>query len=272
MVDLPRVTLPGGVDTQHGAYQSTFIGRANPAFDPRRYSTNPWYANLQQGLLVQDKPSTSGQIEKLRFLYNPSDYNIAYAASNSLLPTNVDDPTNDASIVGAVQTNTAFSLLFDRSYELYDGNTLLQAAQGKTPYAQPAGVDADILAFRRLVGIPDDQNGMMLYVPVHLYLGGPNAPHFFGIITSASVAYTHFSTNMIPMRAVISIDQMTQYLLPSDTSAPPPTGTPPPPGTPAPAPAPAPAPGTQPGPSVASVVGSSIINGVVGQVLGGIFK
>lgn len=279
LADLPAVTLPGGTDL-HAVFAFGFKGRENPPFDPRRYSTNPWYANVRQGLMIQDQPSTSGQIEKLRFLYNPSDYQLTYDASSDAPPTgDASNPADTASVLGATHTSTGFSLLFDRTYELWDGNTLKDSSAGHTPFAQPAGVDVDLLAFRRLVGIPDDQNGQMLYVPIHVYLGSTLAPHFLGYITGAQIAYTHFTSAMIPARAVISI-QMVQVLTPStgSTDAPGSTtantpgsstgGTPPPPAT-SPGTVPPPAPAPPPPPPTVNPTDPNATGGVPGGFQGG---
>jgi len=200
-------TAPSPFDA-HSGLATKYAGRSNPAFDPRRYSTNPWYGKLEQGLMVQDQPSTSGQIEKLRFLYNPSDWSVSMDTNSAIQPAAATDPADAAAnVLGSSPTSVGFSLLFDRTYELRDGNYLMQSLSpfSKRPYSQPSGVDADVLAFRRLVGIPDDGNGIMLQVALHVFLGSSRSPYFFGFVTHAEVAYTHFSSEMIPMRCVISV-------------------------------------------------------------------
>lgn len=210
------------------AFATTYT---NPPFDPRRYSTNPWYAGVQQGLLLRKgfgasggtlgkstsvvNPQNSQVLDsvKLRFLYNPSDFSESLTPSDTLFPnitgaTGSTDPNDTASLIGQTTTTCSFNLLFDRTYEL---NQSFNTAGDPNSFSHKTGVYVDILAFKVLLGIPKDGNGMALFLPVRLILGGVNSPTFYGVITSASIAYSHFSVNMVPLRAAISIS-MTQWL------------------------------------------------------------
>lgn len=213
----------------------------NPPFDPRRYSTNPYYSQLQQGILIRNGTGKSsgplgsstgvanaakaGVLDsvKLRFLYNPSDLTESGSPSDTLFPdvAGQNGDTNDtASLIGATTVSISFSLLFDRTYEINQGyNTPGQTSDNPTQvnqYSHLSGVQVDVLTFKALIGVPLNGEGLPLYLPVHLYLGGVSSPSFYGVINNYSVAYSHFSTYMVPMRAAISIG-MTQWLDGSNT-------------------------------------------------------
>lgn len=221
----------------HSSFADTVSASyTNPPFDPRRYSTNPYYAGLQQGFMVRNglggsngalgKTTTATQTAvagkgvldsvKLRFLYNPSDFTVSLTPSDALFP-NVNGATgsnaNDtASLIGQTTTSASFNLLFDRSYELNAANNSTNTAT-----SAPTGVSVDIVTFKALLGIPLNGVGQALFLPVHMYLGGGQSLDFYGVITTATIVYTHFSVNMVPMRAAITIG-MTQWL--DDTSGP----------------------------------------------------
>lgn len=195
-----------------------FATVSNPPFDPRRYSTHPSYAGLQQGLLLRNATSTISQSDangatttlpsgvpqnvKLRFLYNPSTFSVSYAPSDSspimaANNTGNTDSQDAATLMGGSTTSCSFSLLFDRTYELMN--------PAGTQFSHMTGVNVDTQVFTQLIGIPPDGNGLPLYLPVQLYMGGVNTLAFYGIITQAGVEYTHFTVNMVPIRAVVSI-------------------------------------------------------------------
>lgn len=216
----------------------------NPAFDPRQYSTHPDYANVQQGILIRTSSTGTGvstsafqandtggtattsstavkatgviDSVKVRFLYNPSDFTENLAPTDTVTATvdPNDNSTNDVStLIGQTQTTYSFNLLFDRTYEVNAG---FDTPGDPSQNSHLTGVMVDILAFKALLGIPLNGAGMPLYLPTYLFLGGVNSPAFYGVITNASIAYSHFSYNMVPMRAAVSI-AMTQWL--DNTSA-----------------------------------------------------
>ena len=199
----------------------------NPPFDPRRYSTNPYYGNLQQGVLVRteigqtntsifDKFNSKGKGNgdvpnsvKLRFLYNPSDLTESGSPSDRLFPqSSGDNSDDDFTIAGQTNVSISFSLLFDRTYEVNSG---LNPIGDVTQFSHVTGVSTDVLVFKWLMGVPSNGKGLPQYYPLRLYLGGVSSPSFYGVISGYSIAYSHFSVNMVPMRAAISIG-MTQWL------------------------------------------------------------
>lgn len=218
-----------------------FAAVTNPPFDPRRYSTNPAYAGVQQGLLIRSTNTTIGTSTdittgnaigtsaatapsgvsptvKLRFLYNPSDYTISYSPTDSVIAaTNANNSGADSSsastLIGASTTTASFSLLFDRTYEL---NSAINTPG--SPDSHLTGVNVDTVVLQQLLGIPLDGNGFPLYLPVQLYLGGVNTLAFYGIITSAQVTYSHFSQTMVPLRAAVAIS-MQQWIDSSPSTA-----------------------------------------------------
>lgn len=199
----------------------------NPPFDPRRYPTNPAYAGVQQGLMIRQTQSTvGGSVDavtntsvptpagipdrvKLRFLYNPSDFTVGYSPTDAVIQnpdTSGSDAAASATLLGASTTTCSFSLLFDRTYEV---NAALNTPGSQ--FSHLTGVNVDTVVFQQLLGIPLNGNGFPLYLPIQLYLGGVNTLAFYGVVNNSSVTYTHFSQNMVPLRAVVSVN-MTQWI------------------------------------------------------------
>lgn len=156
------------------------------------------------------------------FLYNPSTVSTNYGldSGDGFLPQYLRSADqNQATYRVPLNQTVAFSLLFDRTYELYDSGWA-KTGPGKF------GVEYDVLAFKKLVGMYDkatvstdassapqhvDPNavqygGVMMYTQVLVYLGDTNRSlRFYGLIQSLAIDYTHWTQLMVPQRATVSV-------------------------------------------------------------------
>lgn len=201
--------------------------------------------NLQRGRLLTDPIQTTDWNNKslgtaayqVNFLYNPSTITESRGVdlNSGVVPSayrNVQDPSQ---YVTGMNSTIGFSLLFDRTFELWDSGYANTDA-GKY------GVRADVEALYNLVGINQGATtasptggvfvptggttaagqtitvqGVMTVVPCHLYFGATNqwSLNYYGYINSFNVTWTHFTSAMVPQRCAVDI----QYtVLPSTTS------------------------------------------------------
>lgn len=199
--------------------------------------------NLQRGRLLTDPTSniyngnSLGNVQfQVNFLYNPSTINESRGVdlNSGVVPSQyraIGDPTQYAT---GLNTTVGFSLLFDRTFELWD-RSYANTDSGKY------GVRADVEALYNLVGINTGAStasitggvvsptggsqssnvtvqGTMTVAPCHLYFGATNqwSLNYFGFISSFNVTWTHFTSAMVPQRCAIDI-QFT--VLPTTTSS-----------------------------------------------------
>lgn len=177
------------------------------------------------------------------FLYNPSTIEITYAidssATNLTVPQYYRNPQDNGVYLIGLATTVNFSLLFDRTYELNTGipqgpnlassnyPDTFELPGGKFTAEDPRfiGVMADVNALLRVTGITTqvanvswtDANGNvktsnitgpMQQVPAWVHFGGvgaDNALSYYGYINGMDIQYTHFTTNMTPMRCAVAI-------------------------------------------------------------------
>lgn len=181
-------------------------GRANlnPPFDPRLLSTggaNP---------ALKDRPIKRGRIVavtgglQVNFMFNPSTLDVSYAYDPSLADPTKTDTSVTASTIGEGQIS--LNLLFDRTYEVWNRNFSL---------ASTYGAHADILAFYAFLGMIDAtytaSSGWENLYPrnqiarkdAYLYIG--DRLKYYGYVTSLAVSYTHWSYDMVPIRAAVGI-------------------------------------------------------------------
>lgn len=206
-------------------------GYENPPFDPRIMSWKTGVADpsggafkikgsagLQQGYFEQDKNywKATGQTRgyKCRFLYNPSTISVDYQLNTNILPT-VAQTTGQlaASALLSNMQSITFNLLFDRTYEVGSLSVDKVSAQDQKRLSQ--GVYADVAALERVCAIYRTTGstlggqGPMLMVPATVVFGkmGLSAKplSWYGYIAAMGVDYTHFGSNMTPMRATVAI-------------------------------------------------------------------
>lgn len=173
---------------------------------------------------------------QVNFMFNPSVLDVSFSYDQSVADQTKTDPSVTAAYVGEGQIHV--DLLFDRTYELWDGplNSL----------AGTFGVHADVLAFYAFLGmIPADfttqssweslyPHSQIIRQDSYLYIG--NNLKYFGYITNLSVQYVHWSFDMIPSRAAVGIDFNVVMSTPT-TTAPGSSSTPSSSGTPTTTPA-----------------------------------
>jgi hypothetical protein len=187
--------------------------------------------NLQRGRLITDlAPLTSGAkethsiIRQVNFLYNPS--TIAESRNldlnNTPLPSQYRVQGDPGAFKVPLNATLGFSLLFDRTFELWDSG---YASTDAGKY----GVRVDVEAMYNLLGINAPatstastgagtggaqasanvtvQAGPMSVQPVHLFFGATNqwSLSYYGFITGFDVTWTHFTSAMVPQRCGIDI-------------------------------------------------------------------
>lgn len=208
----------GSQTTSSGKKSTATDGASgNPPFDPRMLDMfNPEGQNKPffRGYIVQQAGSgtNGGKDNRYRcnFLYNPESFAIEYKSNLSTYSPIDQAPQNNgvANLQPDMQTLN-FALLFDRTYEVW------RVGQNKTtagPAGDRQGVYADVQALEKCCGIENGFGGLY-QIPLTVNFGqtdyvritGGNALRFDGYVTSMSVTYTHFSYNMTPMRAAVSL-------------------------------------------------------------------
>ena len=196
----------------------------NPKFDPRilnlpmrQASGATKSSTLYRGALIGRENGRGGVKYKVNFLYNPSTITESRSIdlNNQVLPDYQRVPGDTGDYQTTLNTTVSFALLFDRTYEVWDS---------KYAYSDVGifGCSVDTNAFYNLCGINQKNKvtnarsgisstmvvqGPMAAVPVDLYFGygSPGGLHYFGIITSLGVTYTHFSQQMVPIRCAVDI-------------------------------------------------------------------
>lgn len=170
---------------------------------------------------------SNSAIYQLRFLWNPTSVNHTSALDAQYLPTAVTlaDPNSrgDASPFMQISQNISFNLLFDRTYETWVPSSR---------YLAKWGVLADIKVLYAMLGmfsassVAADGDGQItvttnggLVEPDLIQQITPSSAHmtqpvwavfgpllkYYGMITSFSVDYTHFTQAMVPNRCVVQI-------------------------------------------------------------------
>lgn len=197
--------------------------RWNPPFHPHMLSSPPHTQtqNLARGYILEDTTnSTSGSMQRgVRFMYNPAQLSISHGinADSSPLPSDVRDSHNRGQVLGASQNSLSFSLLFDRTYDVWD------SALAGTDQAN-LGVYADVRAIYDLVGLFQGADGSdlgtfnpnvgafdvplqyMVPVPAFFFFGTQGKSlSYYGYISSLGVNYTSWTRDMTPKRCEVTI-------------------------------------------------------------------
>lgn len=191
---------------------------------------------------IESKGKVNGFYRRLNFLYNPS--GIQWSGNvdtDTIGDQSVQDPLDVGTFMMPMSQTVSFSLLFDRTYEtwVYDarketsrlgvvadikhfyamlgilGEGTAFKAQGPTPDTGSMGevesstvgnaTIADTLTGLVDVGLIDDASptSFMQYIPVRVIFGKHLSYH--GVISSATISYTHFTQRMIPNRCSLEI-------------------------------------------------------------------
>lgn len=196
---------------------------ANPTFDKRIRTINDFTSDtgaaFLRGFMVTDQP-INGYYYAVNFLYNPTTVSAAHSLDNSLITGQGVNPNDVTTPLVPLAQEVSFSLLFDRTYELWD-STYANSEVGQR------GVMMDVLALYRMVqitappsldadgtvhsGVVSPTNspaffrprGPMLQTPIRVSIGDPLA--YYGYIDSINLTYTHWSHGMVPQRCQADI-------------------------------------------------------------------
>ena len=199
------------------------VSWTQPPFDPRIYTFkygldkhNEEGTTLHRGMIQQAVRVTGlKDWNRLSFLYNPSQVAASYAlASTQQVSAQLYPQAGDTSTIRLpLNQQVTFSLLFDRTYELWDSSQ-------KSTSAGTYGVMVDVWAMQQLVGMNSDPSqakggqgkstslgttNLMMTTFCWFYFGGRESLKFFGSISAFDVTYTHWTQLMVPMRCAINV-------------------------------------------------------------------
>jgi hypothetical protein len=194
-------------------------------------------------------PGANGAVFAAYFLFNPTEidlqYNFDTSVTGAINPAYAGNQANDDPQGLMLNQTQSFTLLFDRTYELWSG----RQAAGYDSYLNGGpyfyGVQWDVWAIERLAGIYGQAAGHGPSGPPasaictvqfggaltsETVYGTPGTPrpspelvqgailpavNFQGWMTNFSVEYTRFDGNMVPSRCAISLSFMQVYSLPA---------------------------------------------------------
>lgn len=199
-------------------------------------------STLQTGYMIWASPGLSAYngLAMIQYLYNPStvasDYNVASADAQAAM--NFPTPGNSAQLAIPLSQTVQWSLMFDRTFELWNGysanglpNAIATSANNGTASTDPSviGCQADVLAFMQFTGMLANwsgasatalggaqatsllagNSGVMALIPAWAIFANNNVANgltYYGFINEWSVQYTHFTQFNVPMRCVISVN------------------------------------------------------------------
>jgi hypothetical protein len=209
------------------------VGGDNKAIKPpsTRAQRTQNSSSFQRGAIVGGAGAVDGWKDQItyivNFLYNPSTIQETRSldTNSGVLPGWARNPNDPGQYNTQLNSVVNFSLLFDRTYEMWDSN-YVDTIQGVF------GVRADVEAFYNLMGVnfpvaqsksglvgrtdlPGLPNGVadvivqgpMMQIPANLTFGvdTPATLNYFGYISSFDVTYTHFTQRMVPVRCAINV-------------------------------------------------------------------
>lgn len=218
-----------------------------PQFD-KRISTLAFplqggqFGTIKRGFMIWEQ-SIQGYSDKaqMQFLYNPSSVTADYTMSDSSVGASLLFPTgfNATNLRVPLNQSVEWSLLFDRTYELwggYDSEGLPAESIGPGQNnPSTVGVLADIRQMEQFTGMnvgyssgntastsPNNSSlvghqGIMQLIPSYVYFGDANNLWYYGYISEWDVTVTHWTQYMVPMRCVMDV---TFTMLPPPSSGP----------------------------------------------------
>jgi hypothetical protein len=218
-----------------------------PRFDPRIYSLvypllgnrNPSSGTLKRGFMIWEKPLTGfSGLATVHFLYNPSVVQASFPISDSTAQAILQfpNPGDKADLRVPLYQTVSWSLLFDRTYELWGSVDEDRTVGRNNNNPRAVGVMADMYQMQQFTGMtvgysnnglqnaPSNQTfaghqGIVQIVPCYVYFGKKEGLSFYGYISEWDVQVTHWNQQMTPMRCVVDIT-FTMLPPPQNTSKP----------------------------------------------------
>ena len=200
---------------------------------------------MRRGFMIWDQtqPGYGSNRARVTFLYNPTTITVNYALNpSSALTTALAFKQKGlaAAPMAPMSQSISFSLLFDRTFELWNSYTS-KGVPGKlsgvdndimNPHAR--GVLTDVLALQQYTGqLANSQfqsgassapavtstfqlQGIQEMMLGWVYFGGVYGAFYYGYVSGLTVTYTHFTQFMVPMRCAVDVGFV---LLPLPTDA-----------------------------------------------------
>lgn len=207
------------------------IGGANTAINPKAsvHGGDNFKGQLQRGRLVGGAGAYFGSSTNIsyivNFLYNPASIyeSRGIDMNNAVLPSTAKNYGDPGQYATGLNTAINFSLLFDRTFELWDSSY-------SSSLAGIYGCRADVEALFNLCGVNQVTQttasipsvakggsvseklsvvvqGPMVVSPCNLYFGssGIGPLSYYGFVSEMDVTWTHFTSSMIPARCTVDI-------------------------------------------------------------------
>ena len=221
---------PGTVVYQNPPFHPNIlnVGGSNASINPP-VNTTIGTKGLRRGF-INTVVSTSAAGKpagyRVNFLYNPATIyeSRLLDLNNQVLPSYARNPADPSNYNTALNTTVEFSLLFDRTFELWDSNYI--GTQAGT-----YGVRVDVEAFYNLLGINQSQvtsqhsligvtngvpqygtssstvQGSMQMTTVNIYFGqsARSVLQYYGFINEIDITYSHFTLDMVPSRCEVDV-------------------------------------------------------------------
>lgn len=194
-------------------------------------------AKLTRGFIITEQP-IGGARYRCNFLYNPSVINLSHSIDANLATDPNSRNPNDVTaghLLAPMQQALTFTLLFDRTYEMWDPSGLYGDAAVQVPLM---GCAYDVLSLYKMTGIATplsydssgniqtDASSMTSAFQKGMFSGSPSGPmiqnpvyavigaslSYYGFITELDVQFTHFTQTMVPFRGQVGV---TLTLLPT---------------------------------------------------------
>ena len=210
-----------------------------PPFDPRIMGIaapmgSGGNIQMRRGFMIWDQtqPGYGSNRARVTFLYNPTTITVNYALNPSSALTSAltfQQSGLKAAPMAPMSQSISFSLLFDRTFELWNSYTS-KGVPGKlsgvdndimNPHAR--GVLTDVLALQQYTGqLANSQfqaqaksapavtstfqlQGIQEMMLGWVYFGGVYGAFYYGYVSGFTVTYTHFTQYMVPMRCAVDV-------------------------------------------------------------------
>lgn len=213
-----------------------------PGFSPNIQTTyggfgSNQYGSLAHGFMEWDSVTAVpgySQLAIVNFQFNPSTLSVSYYSqtSNQAVTDYIySTQVSSATPLAAMQQSLTFTLLYDRTYELwgsYQDDGQPTGGGGNINDPTQTGVGVDILAMQQFTGMLDTTDSgvgnatatpagatgttlkpqfPLFFIPAWVYFGqSVGGLYYYGFVSDWEVQVTQWTQYMIPMRCVINVD------------------------------------------------------------------